>query len=76
MTERHPTQDELYDPLAINRFKVEAAMFELIDQLQRQGLDKLEIAMALADAAEDYVMRLASKTPDDLDDDIRPHGCQ
>ncbi|TCV74704.1 hypothetical protein EDE05_1376 [Neorhizobium sp. R1-B] len=76
MTEKHPTQDEPYDPLTINRFKIEAAMLDLIDQLQRQGLDKLEIALALADAAEDYVMRLASTTPDEPEDDIRPHGYQ
>ncbi len=68
MTERHPTLNDTYDPTTINRFKVEAAMFELIGQLLRQGMDEAEIAMALADAAEDYVIRLANKVPEKIEE--------
>ena len=43
------------------RTEVEAAMFEMIERLQKHGWAPAEVALALADAAEDYVMLLASK---------------
>ncbi|TCU20766.1 hypothetical protein EV130_112140 [Rhizobium azibense] len=43
------------------RTEVEAAMFEMIKRLQQHGWTPAEVALALADAAEDYVMLLASK---------------
>jgi hypothetical protein len=39
---------------------VEAAMNEMILKLHAKGFGRAEIALALADAAEDYVLRLAS----------------
>ncbi len=52
-------------PNAETRFKVEAAMFELIDTLARNGLPREDIAMALADAADDYIMMLAGNAAGD-----------
>jgi hypothetical protein len=73
MSPHDPTLDETYDPPAINRFKVEAAMLEMIEHLQGQGLSQAEIALTLADAAEDYVIRLANlTTPEDLEDKSTP----
>lgn len=73
MSPHDPLLDETYDPPAINRFKVEAAMLEMIEQLQGQGLSQAEIALTLADAAEDYVIRLANlTTPENLDDKNNP----
>ncbi|NLS06842.1 hypothetical protein HGP14_26380 [Rhizobium sp. P32RR-XVIII] len=43
------------------RTEVEAAMFEMVKQLQQHGWEPAEVALALADAADDYVMLLASK---------------
>ncbi|KQV79253.1 hypothetical protein [Rhizobium sp. Root1220] len=43
------------------RKEVEEAMFEMIQRLQQRGLAPAEIALTLADAAEDYVMLLANK---------------
>ncbi len=43
------------------RTEVEAAMFEMVKRLQQHGWEPAEVALALADAAEDYVMLLASK---------------
>ncbi len=43
------------------RTEVEAAMFDMIQRLQQHGWTPAEVALALADAAEDYVMLLASK---------------
>jgi hypothetical protein len=48
------------DPPTESRFKVEAGMLDLIQRLQVQGLSQAEIAVALADAAEEYVIRLAT----------------
>ncbi|WP_455273656.1 hypothetical protein [Rhizobium herbae] len=48
------------DPPTECRFKVEAGMLDLIEQLRGQGLSQPEIAVALADAAEEYVIRLAT----------------
>ncbi len=73
MSPHDPTPDDPYDPPAINRFKVEAAMLEMIEHLQQQGLSQAEIALTLADAAEDYVIRLANLTaPENLDDKSIP----
>ncbi|WP_425376422.1 hypothetical protein [Rhizobium sullae] len=36
-------------------------MFDMIKRLQQHGWTPAEVALALADAAEDYVMLLASK---------------
>jgi len=35
-------------------------MLEMIEHLQQEGLSQAEIALTLADAAEDYVIRLAN----------------
>ena len=35
-------------------------MLDLIERLQSEGLAQAEIAVALADAAEEYVIRLAT----------------
>lgn len=43
------------------RFQVEAAMLDLIAALRAKGLEEAEIALTLADAAEDYVLRLAQQ---------------
>jgi hypothetical protein len=48
------------DPPTESRFKVEAGMLDLIERLQSEGLSQAEIAVALADAAEEYVIRLAT----------------
>jgi hypothetical protein len=48
------------DPPMESRFKVEAGMLDLINRLQSDGLTQAEIAVALADAAEEYVIRLAT----------------
>ena len=48
------------DPPTESRFKVEAGMLDLIERLQSEGLAQAEIAVALADAAEEYVIRLAT----------------
>lgn len=41
------------------RFAVEIAMAELIDRLVANGHNRAEVALLLADASEDYVIRLA-----------------
>jgi hypothetical protein len=69
MDTRYPTSDELYDPPAAHRFKVEAAMLEMIERLQQEGLAKQEIALILADAADDYVIRLANMIDPDTPED-------
>lgn len=43
------------------RVAVETAMNEMISKLQTRGFNPNEVALALADAAEDHVMRLASE---------------
>jgi hypothetical protein len=66
MTQRIPIED--LNPPPISRFRVEAAMIELIEKLRVQGLSQAEIAVSLADAAEEYVLRLANKLElDDVD---------
>ncbi|MGE6743216.1 hypothetical protein ACQKGC_23375 [Allorhizobium pseudoryzae] len=46
-------------------------MLSMIEDLRRQGLSTAEIALSLADAAEDYVLRLASCA--DEDEAAAPH---
>lgn len=59
---------EELNPPAMSRFKVEAAMIELIERLRGQGLTQAEVAVSLADAAEEYMLRLATMLdPDDRD---------
>ncbi len=76
---KHEVIEDTYHPSIGCRFKVEAAMLAMIDELKRQGLGIAEIALSLADAAEDYVLRLANCT-DDMDDavddavDAKPPG--
>jgi hypothetical protein len=65
MTHRHSSVDDAFEPSIGCRFKVEAAMLSMIEDLRRQGLNTAEIALSLADAAEDYVLRLASCTDED-----------
>lgn len=65
MTHRHSIPDEAFEPSIKCRFKVEAAMLSMIDDLRHQGLSTAEIALSLADAAEDYVLRLASRADED-----------
>lgn len=43
------------------RARVEIAMVEMIENLQREGFLIEEIALALADASEDYVILLANE---------------
>jgi hypothetical protein len=62
---QNPRPTDTYEPPAINRFRVEAAMLEMIENLRRQGLRQEEIALTLADAAEDFVIRLANVTAED-----------
>jgi hypothetical protein len=59
MTVRTFNLDDL-DPPTESRFKVEAGMLDLITRLQSEGLSQAEVAVALADAAKDYVVRLAA----------------
>jgi hypothetical protein len=40
---------------------VDAAMLEMVERLHSQGLGRAEVALALADASEEYVIRLASE---------------
>jgi hypothetical protein len=43
------------------RFEVEIAMTEMLNKLQAKGWSQAELALTLADAAEDYVISVASK---------------
>lgn len=43
------------------RMRVEAAMVEMIQRLRDEGISQEAIALALADAAEDYVILLATR---------------
>jgi hypothetical protein len=45
------------------RAEVEAAMHRLIKAAVKQGWSKAEVALTLADAAEDFVIELAGKMP-------------
>ncbi|RWX76891.1 hypothetical protein EPK99_14565 [Neorhizobium lilium] len=45
------------------RVEIEAAMHRLIKAAVKQGWSKAEVALTLADAAEDFVMELAGRTP-------------
>ena len=55
-----PAFSQSNEPLPATRFTVEAAMLAMIEELIRRGLSREDIAISLADAAEDYVMILAS----------------
>lgn len=43
------------------RAAVETAMRNMINRLKKRGWSDAELALALADAAEDYIMELAAK---------------
>ncbi|CAN7735878.1 hypothetical protein [Neorhizobium sp. LjRoot104] len=60
MDPRNPTPDETYEAPPEHRFRVEAAMLEMIERLQQEGLGRQEIALILADAADEYVVILAN----------------
>ncbi|WP_157885379.1 hypothetical protein [Neorhizobium galegae] len=60
MDMRTQTPDEPYEPPPAHRFRVEAAMLEMIEHLQQEGLSRQEIALILADAADEYVIILAN----------------
>ncbi len=45
------------------RIEVESAMRSLIKEIVKQGWSRAEVALTLADAAEDYVMELAGRSP-------------
>jgi|AraplaDrversion2_2_1032049.scaffolds.fasta_scaffold01551_11 hypothetical protein len=45
------------------RLDIEAAMHRLIKAAVKQGWSKAEVALTLADAAEDFVIELAAGTP-------------
>jgi len=45
------------------RIEIEAAMHRLIKAAVKQGWSKAEVALTLADAAEDFVIELANGTP-------------
>jgi hypothetical protein len=62
MDQQSRASDEQWEPSAACRFTVEAAMLEMVQRLERQGLGNEEVALALVDAAEDYVIRLAKAT--------------
>ena len=64
-TEGHITMSELElrreARKADCRKLVEAAMRNLIEQLHSKGFSQAAVALALADAAEEYVIELAAK---------------
>ncbi|CDZ26693.1 hypothetical protein NOJ05_02525 [Neorhizobium galegae] len=60
MDMRTQTPDETYEPPPEHRFRVEAAMLEMIERLQEEGLSRQEIALILADAADEYVIIIAN----------------
>ncbi|WP_105436175.1 hypothetical protein [Neorhizobium tomejilense] len=62
MDMRTQTPDEPYEPPPAHRFRVEAAMLEMIERLQEEGLSRQEIALILADAADEYIIILANMT--------------
>ncbi|MCO5733769.1 hypothetical protein [Rhizobium sp. SSA_523] len=71
MAQAYTGTGDSFEPSIGCRFKVEAAMLLMIEDLKRQGLDLAEIALSLADAAEDFVLRLARSAGDEdlaLDD--------
>lgn len=47
-------------PQSTTRARVEIVMLEMIENLQQEGFSIEEIALALADASEDYVILLAN----------------
>ncbi|WP_454851663.1 hypothetical protein [Rhizobium binxianense] len=49
------------DQISRCRTEVEIAMMEMLNNLQAKGWSQAELALALADAAEDYVMLMARK---------------
>ncbi|MCJ9671576.1 MULTISPECIES: hypothetical protein [unclassified Neorhizobium] len=73
MDMRTQTPDEPYEPLPAHRFRVEAAMLEMIERLQQEGLGRQEIALILADAADEYVIILANMTAETASGQ---HSCQ
>jgi metal-dependent HD superfamily phosphatase/phosphodiesterase len=68
MDMRTHTADEPYEPPPAHRFRVEAAMLEMIERLQQEGLSRQEIALILADAADEYVIILANMTAETASD--------
>ncbi len=48
-------------PQSTTRARVEIAMMEMVENLQQEGFPIEEIALALADASEDYVILLANE---------------
>ncbi|CDN51447.1 hypothetical protein [Neorhizobium galegae] len=68
MDMRTQTPDEPYEPPPAHRFRVEAAMLEMIERLQQEGLGRREIALILADAADEYVIILANMTAETKSD--------
>lgn len=48
-------------PQSTTRARVEIAMLEMVENLQQEGFSVEEIALALADASEDYVILLANE---------------
>jgi hypothetical protein len=62
------TPDESYEPPPAHRFRVEAAMLEMIERLRQEGLGRQEIALILADAADEYVIILANMTAETASD--------
>ncbi|WP_105430889.1 MULTISPECIES: hypothetical protein [Neorhizobium] len=68
MDMRTHTPDEPYEPPPAHRFRVEAAMLEMIERLQQEGLSRQEIALILADAADEYVIILANMTAETASD--------
>jgi hypothetical protein len=49
------------EPISICRLHVELAMTKMLDTLQAKGWSEAELALALADAAEDHVILVANK---------------
>ncbi|MBY5503056.1 hypothetical protein [Rhizobium leguminosarum] len=57
--------DEKYielKPISSCRREVEVAMVEMLVSLQKRGWSAAELALALADASEDLVMLIATKS--------------
>lgn len=43
------------------QFEIQAAVTKIIDQLSENGWTRMQAATAVADAADDYIMRLSKK---------------
>ncbi|WP_454858163.1 hypothetical protein [Rhizobium binxianense] len=50
------------EPVSMCRFHVEVAMKQMLNTLQARGWSQAELALALADAAEDHVILVASES--------------